>query len=327
MGLGHITRCISLYEAFEERGASPVLIVSGNNEDESILHGKNYEILEWLERRDEIVNLIDGADVVVVDSYRAPFEFYDVLSRIVRVPVYLDDYRRLDYPRGVVVNGAINAEGIEYPRKEGLLYLLGTAYTPLRKAFWGVPGIRIRNNLETIMVTFGGSDTRNMTPRILKLLTEEYPSLVKKVVIGKGFMHSDEIDRICDERTELIYGPDDAMIIKTMQESDIALSAAGQSLYELARIGTPTIAVGIADNQSHNIAGWIKEGFIYFAGWWDDKDTMSNLKTGVVMLKDQDARRRMSKTGRACIDGGGSMRLAAALGVLSEDETYKESNN
>ena len=313
VGLGHITRCISLYQAFEERGVASILIVNGDRAAEGVLSGKKYKIIDWLENHDEMISMVGGADVAVVDSYLAPYEFYEALSHIVRLPVYFDDDRRLDYPEGIIVNGAINAEQISYPRRERLIYLLGTGYTLLRKAFWRVPDREIRDNLETIMITFGGNDTRNMTPKVLKLLTGRHQFLRKKVVIGEGFTHTDEIKQVIDDKTELIYGPNDETIISIMLESDIALSAAGQTLYELARTGTPTIAIGVADNQSHNISGWLKEGFINFAGWWDDAKVMSNIETEIEMLEGAEVRHRKSETGRASMSGGGSKRLAEAI--------------
>ena len=52
---------------------------------------------------------------------------------------------------------------------------------------------------------------------------------------------------------------------------DLAISASGQTLYELACIGVPTIAIGIIDNQKNNIKNWINQGFIEYAGCWNDE--------------------------------------------------------
>jgi RimJ/RimL family protein N-acetyltransferase len=55
-----------------------------------------------------------------------------------------------------------------------------------------------------------------------------------------------------------------------MTASDIAVSAAGQTLFELARCGVPTIAVGVAENQRHNLEGFTDAGVCYNAGWWGE---------------------------------------------------------
>jgi len=186
IGIGHITRCLSLYQAFEEKGLSPVLIVNGDSTVKDLLPGKNFEIVNWL-KEDKLSGFIKDADIVIIDSYLADYEFYKKVSNLVKVPVYIDDNKRLDYPKGVVVNGTIYAEEFNYPKKEDVIYLLGSQYIPLRKEFWHVPEKEIKENIETIMVTFGGDDARNMTPNILKLLKENFMTLTKKVIIGKGF--------------------------------------------------------------------------------------------------------------------------------------------
>jgi len=47
---------------------------------------------------------------------------------------------------------------------------------------------------------------------------------------------------------------------RVMAASDMAISAAGQTLYELARIGVPTIATAVVKNQLNNVQGWEKWG-------------------------------------------------------------------
>ena len=57
-----------------------------------------------------LFELVKNADIAIIDSYLAKKFFYENLSYIVKTPVYIDDYKRLDYPKGFVVNGNINAE-------------------------------------------------------------------------------------------------------------------------------------------------------------------------------------------------------------------------
>ena len=65
--------------------------------------------------------------------------------------------------------------------------------------------------------------------------------------------------------------------IEYLGNSDIAISACGQTLYELAKIGTPTIGVCVADNQQNNIKGWKSIGFLEYAGWYNDKSILNNI--------------------------------------------------
>ena len=105
------------------------------------------------------------------------------------------------------------------------------------------------------MVTFGGDDAKNMTPKILAFLNDEYPNLIKNVIIGRAFQNIDDIKKYTDKNTNLIYYPDAEKMKEIMFESDIAISACGQTLNELASVGVPTIGVCTAGNQLGNVKG------------------------------------------------------------------------
>ena len=182
IGFGHITRCFSLFQAFEEKGYKPKLIINGDNSVLDLLNNCNYKILNWLKEKAKLFNKIENADIVIIDSYLADIEIYKRISELAKTPVYFDDTKRLDYPQGIVINGSIGANILNYPQKKGTNYLLGTKYQSIRKAFGDIPEKEIRENIESIMITFGGNDIRNLTPKILNLFTNKYPDIKKNVI-------------------------------------------------------------------------------------------------------------------------------------------------
>ena len=308
-GLGHITRCISIYQAFEEVGIRVELIVNGDETVQDRLKGRNCSVFDWLDERERLFAAIRDADVVFIDSYLADYDLYEKISDIAKTAVYFDDYLRIKYPKGFVVNGAVFAEQMSYPNRKGVTYLLGVRYAPLRREFWDVPEKCIRDNLEVVMITFGGADIRNLTPEVLKILADTYPQLFKKVIIGSSFRNVAEIERLKDKNTELIYCPDGDEMRKSMLESDVAISAGGQTLYELARTGVPTIGVCVAENQLQNVEGWRKSGFLEYIGWYNCGNLSENLKSSLEYLADKCIRMDMSESGRRNIDGQGCKRI------------------
>ena len=313
IGFGHITRCISLYQAFEERGIIPEFIVNGDDCIKDLLKDKNYQIFNWLKEKSKAFELIKNADIVIVDSYLADISFYETLSNLVKIPVYIDDAKRLDYPRGIVVNGNIYAEELNYPNKDGVTYFLGTKYTPLRKAFGEVQEKKIKEKVESIMITLGGNDAKNMTPRILSLLRNNYPNLKKNVIIGKAFQNIDEIKGEADKNTNLIHYPDAEEMKEIMLESDIAISAGGQTLYELARVGVPTVGICVAENQLKNVKGWEKAGFLEHADWYNKENILEKIKNAMEFLKDLEVRKGKFKIAKKIVDGKGSLRIITKL--------------
>jgi UDP-2,4-diacetamido-2,4,6-trideoxy-beta-L-altropyranose hydrolase len=307
-GFGHITRCLSFYEGFKKKGFKTTLIVNGDDSVRYLLKGKRHRIFNWLENQKELFEEIGEADVAVVDSYLANRKLYQEISKRVYGAVYLDDTQRLDYPEGIVINGALGAEKLRYPKREGVTYLLGVKYAPLREEFSRVPQKRIEQKVEMMMITFGGND-KGLTPRILKYLNKTYPGIRKDVVVGRGFKNIADIEKLKDPLTTPIYFPDAQEMKKVMLNSDLAISGGGQTLYELARVGVPTIAMGLSDNQLANIKGWQRAGFICYAGWYRDRDLLDKLKREADRLFPYEMRRGKSRKGRTAIDGKGVERV------------------
>ncbi len=313
IGHGHITRCLSLYQAFETLGHEPFLLVAGDSSVESLLKDKNHRVFDWHKNWKTLIEKIEDYNVVVVDSYLASEEFYQEISKRVKRKLYIDDYKRIEYPSGAVLNANIYAHELAYPQKNGLKYLLGPRYIPLRSAFWKVKRRNIRKKAKRILITFGGDDSKNMTPKVLKSLREHFKDLEFLVVVGKGFRNIEEISALADKQVRVFEGLNAEGMRELMLLADIAISAGGQTTYELARIGTPAVLVAVAENQLLNCKGWHNIGFALYAGWWEDKDILEKVILYTESLMDYEVRKKMAKVGKKTVDGKGALRVVKEL--------------
>lgn len=284
IGFGHITRCLSIAQIFEEKNIEILFFIDGDKTIKSILKDFKYKIFDWKENIHEIINLLKN-NIVVIDSYKAEKKIYDIISEVAYKCLYLDDYNRIEYPKGFVLNSAISSYNLNYPKKENVTYLLGENYILLRKEFWKVPDKTIKENLESILITFGGNDIKNLTPKILSFLCKEYPNIKKNVIVGNAYKNLKEIKESSDKNTKLFFSPDIKAIINIMLDSDIAISAGGQTIYELLRIGVPTISICIAENQMENIKGFLQKNLISYIGRYDNIDLLKNLKEQIDIFK------------------------------------------
>lgn len=313
MGFGHITRMLSIYQAFEERKVRPKFIVNGDESILDIIKGTQWAIYDWINETDRLLREIVNSDLVIVDSYLAPLEVYLEITKTVNKTFYYDDFNRLNYPSGIVINGNIHSVDLDYPKNANLEYLLGTKYLPLRREFWDIPEKSVKRDVETVMVTFGGDDFRNMTPVVMEFLTNNYPKWYKKVIVGRGFKNLNDIEKRIDKKTDLIFNADAKIMLDTMLKSDIAISAGGQTLYELARVGVPTVPILVAENQKGNVEGFIKNGFFdrYFK--WSDHDIAEKIGSYLKVLEDYETRKLISKKGRELIGGNGSRNIVEKI--------------
>ena len=156
-GYGHLTRCLSFYQAFEEKGIIPYYIANCEDGKKKILPEINLYQLDWINKSKKLMNIINGFDIAIIDSYLAPLKTYEKIQYAVEKSVYIDDYIRLNYPPGIIVNGTIGAENLPYNKDNKHQYLLGINYMPLRKEFWDIdiPN-RNQNEIKNVLITFGG---------------------------------------------------------------------------------------------------------------------------------------------------------------------------
>ncbi len=309
IGFGHVARCSSIYQAFEQFGIYPRFIINGDDSVKSILPDIDVDINNWIDD----LSIISKSDIVIVDSYLADIDTFNELSNNVSLVAYIDDNNRLDYPKGIVINGTLDTSNINYQKRDNIKYLLGNEYIPLRKDFWDIPKIKIKDSIENILITMGGNDLRNLTPKILDQLNNYFPDINKKIIIADSFKNVTEIEKLKNNHVELIYSPDSRDIINVMASSDLAISASGQTLYELACLGVPTIAIGIIDNQKNNIKNWINQGFIEYVGCWNDEDLLENILDRIELLKDKNIRYDKRLLGVRAVNGKGSLKIVKSI--------------
>jgi len=314
IGFGHITRCFSLYQAFEQKGAAVDFVINGDKSVANFLNNEHCNILNWLDNPSFILEKASKYNIVIIDSYLADESFYKRISETARMPVYIDDNIRIDYPAGIVINGNVGSEQLGYPWKKGVRYLLGERYIPLRKAFWELRQKKIKKTVDSVMITFGGEDIRNMTPKVLGLLRKHYPSLSKVAIIGKGFGNTDEIKRHANGCTELIFSPDEYQMRDIMLNADFAISAAGQTLHELAAVGLPTIMIQVAGNQKNNVRFYESRGLALFAGTYSDDHLLGNLCKEIDEILSYEKRQELNKNcSQSQIDGSGALNIVNTL--------------
>jgi len=294
-GYGHLTRCLAIAQGFKENNVNSHFFLRGDSQPKMMLNEFDWQSIDWIEHEVDVLGKI-----VILDSYHTDEEFCKKIFNKADRVLFVDDNNRVPYPGGYVLNSVIGAENIDYPLNDKITYLFGPAYHPLRKEFWHVPDKVIRRNIEKILITFGGTDVTNETPGVLRFLTNEYVNLEKHVVIGKGFTNVDEIKAVEDENTVLIYYPDAATMKNEMLECDVAISAAGQTIYELARVGVFTYAVKVAENQDKNLTRWMETGFL------------SPFDTSII-LPEKVYREKACIIGSEIIDGQGVHRIVEIL--------------
>jgi len=300
-GFGHITRSLSLYSAFREAGADAEILLAGNVAAAGLLSGVRHRVMDW--RGPRGLAALSGEKIAVVDSYRAPLSFYRQAAQTARLLVSMDDYKRLPYPQGVVVNGAVAARQLKYPRVKGITYLLGGQYAPLRPEFRSCPRRAQRAKLEKVLITFGGGDTDGLAGKLGSFL--------------RAATHL-KIETPPEDRRLSA-----AAVKRNMLRADACVTACGQTTYELAACGVPQIGVGFASNQALNIKGWLAARAIKFAGWKGDEELFGKISQMLSGFGHHE-RTEFAARAKAVIDGRGARRVVdVVLSLAAEPMSFK----
>ena len=295
VGFGHLTRCLSLYQAFVAKEEIPEFILKGDDTVSYLLNSVRYQMFNWLTERERLLEKLRSANIVVVDSYLAEKQLYEKISEMTggRLAV-IDDYNRLGYPKGIVINPSIYGDEIDYQIREDMFYLTGGDYIILRKEFWDVPRKEIRKEVKNILVTSGGIN---------------HPGFVRKTTDHLKTKFDFDFHIIDPIKDRLNAGE----MLDWMLKADICISGGGQTINELARVGVPTIGTCFYENQRLNLEAWHKEGFIEYEGWFNDDGLLDKIEYVIKKLLPYRERIKRSKIGKDKVDGKGAKRIASRL--------------
>ena len=101
-----------------------------------------------------------------------------------------------------------------------------------------------------------------------------------------------------------------------MMANDVAVTAGGQTAYELVATGTPLLAVALFDNQRLGARALADAGTLLFSGFAEAGQLPSDLsKSFGLLVSDINLRQRLSRTAQSIIDGMGARRVAEVLTV------------
>jgi UDP-2,4-diacetamido-2,4,6-trideoxy-beta-L-altropyranose hydrolase len=327
-GLGHLQRCLSLSQALAQQDVSVIFLAPAIEELRRRVDDAGCRFVPMSVTADEAGGPADwmsavatagdlGCEIVLVDSYDADDRYLAAVRAAGFVVVALDDLGREAFSAQLVVNGAAGAETRAYRSVTGdTTFLLGPQYALLGQAFWHAEQREVAATVRRILVAVGGGYPHGALPRVLDVL-DSLAAPFDIVAVEGPFapVHNGAPARY-EHGVEFVRAPAD--LHDLMIGADVAVSAAGQTLYELAATGTPTIAVQVFENQHANLRHLAAAGAVRDAGCMTDADFEARLAVAVSeVIADHRERIEMSAAGRRLVDGRGALRVAQAMTELA----------
>lgn len=322
MGTGHIMRCIALAQAWQDMGGSVTLLAREIPEPlADRVRREGIALLPPELQRADIdatCAAAEQADWVVLDGYQFDTAYCTALCRSAARVLFVDDLGQLEhYPSALVLNQNITADAATYAQHEtGTGLLLGGRYALLRREFHSpAPERDAAAAVERVLVTLGGSDPDNVTAKVIEVLLT-LPRIHARVILGAANPRRESLAALClpsAGRIELL--PPVENMVPLMDGAQMAISAGGTSVLELASRGLPALLIAIADNQLAICQMMRERGVMDYVGWHQDVSVQA-LAAAVASLSEAGAaarRARFMEQGRAMVDGRGALRVAREM--------------
>jgi len=349
IGSGHVMRCLSIASAAlgnPDIGQIFFITASDTSDNfhrllasyvsegiEVITLSTPYNALETEVRQLQELIRTHHPSALFIDSYFVTnnylYSVWETSRATATKLVYIDDVASFPYPCDVLVN--YNIYGGDWEEKYKSLYIssgkrvqcpqliLGSTYAPLRGEFQNLQPRTVKKNATNILISTGGTDFEHLTVSLIDavLSNPEAKSYAFHFVIGAMNEDAKLISSLASSSHNIVLHQAVKSMSSLMKDSDLAISAAGSTLYELCSTQTPTITYILADNQIPGARGFEKHGILKNCG--DVREVgkaalASRLITEAVELAENyEERRRIAERMKSVVDGNGAKRIVDTI--------------
>ena len=325
IGLGHLQRCLSLATALRRNDVTCLFLT--NDEPTIVDRIARFDFKGYILTACEswgtadleqtlATAAVEGCSTIIIDSDYEGANYLSQLRSAGYFVVAIEDTTPHSFPCHLVINGDAHARQLSYssPFKD-TRFLLGPEYSILRHEFWDGWHRLLPEDIDNILVILGGADPYNIMPKVIKSLDTLPGTFSITAIVGPFFKNLAEIQAVSKQaQHSIIFVQNPDSVRDLMIQANIAVSAGGQTLYELACVGCPTIAIRIAANQDGQLCVFEEAGFIRIVGHGNNSSIAEAVRDAVgVLFADPEARTAMSAAGQRLVDGKGALRVAQTL--------------
>jgi UDP-2,4-diacetamido-2,4,6-trideoxy-beta-L-altropyranose hydrolase len=265
------------------------------------------------------------AGIILTDSYGIDREYLKTLKEDQFFVLSIDDSAQTHFYSDILLNQNIHAIAREYRERiePYTKLLLGPKYALLREDFVSNrKAALISEKVEKVLVTMGGGDPYNQSLKVLRALDSMEEAFSITVLLGSSFLFQEEIENFTSSASRKITIVQNTnQVARLMEESDLAISAAGCTVWELCCLGVPTILLILADNQEPIAKSLQKKGIMNNLGWFNQVDESHIQQEVFNLLADQKLRQEMADKGHLLVDGLGVERIVKEIeeGLKNEE--------
>ena len=284
IGAGHQLRCLALAQAWRRVGGVAIFAVA--DQLESVARRIRDEDFEIQSVEDLLGSQADAAstcemangndcDWLVLDGYQFRDDYQRSLNSFRGSVLAIDDFGQCDrWSIDAILNYNLFADSVDYSGTDSLTVLRGPDYALLREELTlSHPASVQEHRARRVLLTLGGSNVTGTLESLVVMLNGfETHVLDVRMTIGKAY-GIEEIQSICDggpHQYQLVVEPSNMAI--QYNWADLVVCGAGGTCFECLYFQLPMAYIGIAENQTRNIASLQERQYGTFVGWADRLD-------------------------------------------------------
>ena len=175
-----------------------------------------------------------------------------------------------------------------------------------------------REHVLRIMITSGGTDIYNVIGNLLDALSHQewFSEIQYDVIVGKFNQNREILEERWKKNENIHFFCNVSNMSDYMKQCDIAVTAAGSTVYELCACGVPFIMYTLADNQWGIACSFSERGLSPWTGdvRKDMKSCIDNILSEIEHLRNEKEKRMKKSQDMMClVDGKGCARIAELI--------------
>ncbi len=253
IGFGHIYRTLLLASNITTH---ELVILTTKDSSEGYEKLKNYNFKVKMQKYDDIVDdiLEINPDAVINDILNTDAIYMKQLKDKGIKLINFEDMGEGTRYADMVVNAL-------YPNNDDIQNAyFGSKYFCARDEFILSSPKEITEEVKNILITFGGTDPNNLTLKVVKSINDYCitNSINIDIVLGFGYQNLSTLEGY----KNINIHRDVKNISDFMSKADLIFTSCGRTVYEIACIGTPSIALAQNDREMTHYFASEKNGFL-----------------------------------------------------------------
>ena len=196
-------------------------------------------------------------------------------------------------------------------QRDAQIIVVGLQYAMVRKEVREIAAQQLPTNEGEVFVAMGGADFLGLTAPIVEALAEQ--SFSVRVAVGHANSQRAAVQQLVDRYAHVTL-IDQRDYVSSLANAQVAVLAAGSSLWEACAVETPSIGLIVADNQAGSSVAAARLGFTYIIDC--RKGLFAEDIVNAVRMVMKDKAEAMRDAARQCRIRDGAVQVARQIGAL-----------